>query len=301
MRDIITICVVNFSCKWGDKEKNLCRMEEYIQAAAARGANIVVFPETALTGYDDEEEKEFHQKMHYLKAEYVPGDSSERIAKLTKKLNIYVVYGLPERDKENSDIIYNSAAVVGPEGVCGTYRKLHMPFSEANWATVGQYPYFFETPWGRIGVGICYDCYAFPEIMRYYRAMGCRLYINSTAVGSGVTGQNVRTSLEYLCATNTIYIATAGLFGPAPVTDMLGGSSILGPGNKSPEVFYYAGRPFDHPDAAQGEMMIATVDLSYTERSFLAKLWSEKHPHWRPDLYVKMYQEAGKQAKYQKS
>lgn len=289
--DVITIGVINFSCEWGNKKKNLSRICQYIRAAAGQGANLIVFPETALTGYDDEVEKDYHHKMHYLQAETVPGESSCAIAALAEELNVYVIYGLPERDAENQDVIYNSAAIIGPDGIIGTYRKLHMPFSESNWAQVGQYPCFFETKWGRIGVGICYDCYVFPEIMRYYRAMGCRLYVNITAVGVGVTPQNVRTSLEYLSATNTIYIATAGLFGLAPITDMLGGSSILGPGNKSPEVYYYAGRPFDHPYAAQGELFVATVDLSYTERSFLAKQWDKEYPHWRPELYIKMYQE----------
>lgn len=290
--DIITIGVVNFSCEWGNKQKNLSRICQYIRAAAAKGANLIIFPETALTGYDDEEEKEYYQKMHYLQAETISGESSKDIAALSRELNVYVIYGFPERDAENKDIIYNAAAVIGPDGIIGTYRKLHMPFSEGNWATIGQYPFFFETRWGRIGVGICYDSYAFPEIMRYYRAMGCRLYANVTAVGAGVTPQNVRTALEYLSATNTIYIATAGLFGPAPITNMLGGSSILGPGNKSPEVYYYAGRPFDHPYADQGELFVATIDLSYTERSFLSKQWDKEYPHWRPELYIKMYQEA---------
>ena len=43
--------------KWGDKETNLNRMLGYIEAAAAEGSNLIVFPEMGLTGYDDEAEK----------------------------------------------------------------------------------------------------------------------------------------------------------------------------------------------------------------------------------------------------
>lgn len=39
----------------------------------------------------------------------------------------------------------------------------------------------FETPWGPVGIEICYDSYQFPELMRYYVSKGMRLYLNPTA------------------------------------------------------------------------------------------------------------------------
>ena len=105
VKDVIKVSTVAFNAKWGDKEKNLNRMKGYIEAAASEGANLIVFPEMALTGYDDEEDKSKPDKMQSKLAEVVPGPSSEAIAELTKKLGVYVAFGMPERDeKELSEL-----------------------------------------------------------------------------------------------------------------------------------------------------------------------------------------------------
>ena len=57
MKDVIKISTVAFNATWGDKQVNLTRMLGYVEAAAAEGANLIVFPEMGLTGYDDEEER----------------------------------------------------------------------------------------------------------------------------------------------------------------------------------------------------------------------------------------------------
>lgn len=129
VKDVIKVSTVAFNAKWGDKEKNLNRMKGYIEAAASEGANLIVFPEMALTGYDDEEDKAKPDKMQSKLAEVVPGPSSEAIAELTKKLGVYVAFGMPERDEKDSSIIYNAACVCGPEGVIGAYRKIHLPLN----------------------------------------------------------------------------------------------------------------------------------------------------------------------------
>ena len=140
MKDIMKVSTVAFNAKWGDKEANLNRMAGYIEAAAAEGSNLIVFPEMGLTGYDDEEDKPLKEKMQYKLAETVPGPSSEKIAELTKKLGVYVAYGFPERDAEKSDVIYNAACVCGPKGIIGSYRKIHLPYPEPHWATRGDKP-----------------------------------------------------------------------------------------------------------------------------------------------------------------
>lgn len=53
--DIITISVVNFRAVWGQKEVNLNRIKGYVKAVGRQGSNMVVLPETALTGSDCQE------------------------------------------------------------------------------------------------------------------------------------------------------------------------------------------------------------------------------------------------------
>ena len=63
-------------------------------------------------------------------------------------------------------MLYNSAAVVGPDGLVAVYRKTHLWDREKLWFTPGsKAPPVVETPFGRIGLAVCYDLY-FPELTR---------------------------------------------------------------------------------------------------------------------------------------
>lgn len=63
MQDIMKIAVVNFESVWGDVQKNLERMKGYIVSAARRGADMIVFPELALTGYEVDAAHEGEDQM----------------------------------------------------------------------------------------------------------------------------------------------------------------------------------------------------------------------------------------------
>lgn len=102
-----------------DKERNLARVLANLEKAARAGAKLVVFPECVLTGYCFRSREEAGPV-----AEEVPGPSTEEIAAAVRSLDCTAILGLLER---SADRIYNAAAVVGPEGILGTYRKLHLP------------------------------------------------------------------------------------------------------------------------------------------------------------------------------
>jgi len=288
--DVVTIAAVNFNATWGNKIQNLRRIEGYITAAAKQGANIVIFPETALTGYDVKDDKVEMQKEN---AETIPGPATNEIAKITAQYGIYVVLGMPERDIQNPDVIYNSAAVIGPQGVIGSSRKIQ-PFNmELKWATKGSKPFLFETPWGPVGVGICYDTYSFPEIARYYTAMGARLYINPTATGGwyrsyGSIGRSEWEKyyggrLEARAGENNIFMASANLVGKDLTSIFPGGSIILGP-SLSKFMQYYAGSlALD-----EEQLIIATIDLSKASRSTFKENSLNKTPDWRLKIYEEL-------------
>jgi len=146
--DIITVSTVTLKPMWGQKEKNLNRIMGYMKAAAKKGSDLVVFPEMALTAYDDEPEKPLAEKMQYKLAETVPGPSTDAIAELAKKLGLYVVMGMPIKDATKPDTIYNGLAIFTPEGLAGDYHKMHLPAPEPNWATRGDAPFILDTPLG---------------------------------------------------------------------------------------------------------------------------------------------------------
>jgi predicted amidohydrolase len=162
------VAAVQMDVKILEKERNLERILAHLERAARAGAKLVVFPECALCGYG------FASREEALPAaEEVPGPSTERILAAAKTLGCTAIVGLLERAGKQ---IFNSALVVTPQGVLGTYRKLHLPCLGIDWhAAPGDKPFpVFPTPHGRIGISICYDC-SFPESGRILKLKGAQI------------------------------------------------------------------------------------------------------------------------------
>lgn len=292
LKDICNVSVITFNAVWGQKEINLNRICGYIECAAKKGSDFIVFPEMALTGYDDEPDKPLKEKMQYRLAETIPGPSTEIIAALTKKFGVYVIIGMPSRDEDDSDKIYNALAVFSPQGLMGSYHKMHLPEPEPNWATRGDKPFIIDTPWGPLGCGICYDTYSFPELMSYYVSKGCRLYLHATALAHCHGRQYGTTTLEAAAIRNTIYIACANLGGLDADNYFWGGSCIIGPSRKTLATYYYAGHRFTDEMADESEMFTATIDLSLATREIFKHNPAVKGTDWRPDKYIEMFRDA---------
>jgi len=217
----VTIGVVNFMSIPGDKAANLAGIEANLREAAAQGIDIVVFPEEALIGMAECEVCragrpgcDYHQGL----AETVPGPSTERVAALARELDLYAVFGLAEQDPLDEAVLYNAAAVVGPEGIQGTYRKLHL--GSLPWVTEGvtfrpgnAIP-VFETRFGPIGVMICYDFWFNPELSRLLALKGARLILNccGTFKGPGKRDYMVQTTATR-AQENLCYVASANQVG----------------------------------------------------------------------------------------
>lgn len=292
MKDVITISTVTMNSVWGDKAGNLNQILGFVESAAKRGSDLVIFPEMSLTGYDVELEKDKKDMMQYKEAETIPGPSSLTVAELTKKYGIYALFGMPERDAEAPDKLYNSVAICGPDGVIGSYRKIHLPYPEYYWAERGEKPEVLDTPWGPIGVSVCYDTYCFPELMRYEVAKGARLHINCTAYAKCHGDQLGSTTIQAYAIINQIFIASSNLGGKDLYNEFWGGSNIVGPSRKAYNYYYYAGQPFEAETAIEAEMHTATINLALAKRgSFLSNPAIGGKTDYRPEIYVKLCQD----------
>lgn len=168
-----SVAGVQFDCQFKQPEKNLATMQRYTRELAAKGARLIVFPECALSGYC------FTSKADAAPfAETLPGNSSEAMTKVCKELGIYVVYGLIERDGER---LFNSAALVGPNGLVGSYRKAQIPFMGLDrFVTPGDKPFeVFDLGGLKVGMLICYDG-SFPEACRVLALLGADLIVLPT-------------------------------------------------------------------------------------------------------------------------
>ena len=159
---------VQIDIKLFAKERNLDQILKRMDEAAGAGAKLAVFPECALSGYCFVSLEEAAPL-----AEEIPGPSTEKILAAARELDCTVVVGLLERAGGH---IFNSAAVITPQGILGTYRKLHLPCIGVDWHTQpGDTPFpVFATPHGKIGISICYDC-SFPESGRILKLNGAQI------------------------------------------------------------------------------------------------------------------------------
>ena len=291
----IKVTVVNFRPEWGEVQANLKKMAGFIESA--RGTDIIVFPETALTGYDNMPDVPAEEKMHIRTAEKVPGPSTGVIAEIAARHNMTVVFGMVERDAGDPGKVYNAAAVVRPDGEIFSYRKIHLPGDEGDWAAPGRDPMVFDTEWGPVGLTICYDTYSFPELIRYARAKGARLHINCTACSEEVfEAVPLQAQLEERALTNQVYIATAGICGEGPRLRFVGGSSIIGTSDESSKaVRYYAGGPFGGDGADREAAYSAELDLEAIDKRFHTPMFTHNprtgRPDFAPDIYARMYAE----------
>jgi predicted amidohydrolase len=167
-----------------DKAANLEHYHEYIRQAASSGARLVVFPEGSLQGFLFEFNRGFdadESRYHWENAEPVPGPSTSTIEEWARTHNMYVVFGLMERNEDTSvPRLHNTAALVGPQGYIGKYRKVHRPVEEQIYYQPGNSWPVFETELGNVGMMICYD-QNFPEAARELTLGGAELLIIPSA------------------------------------------------------------------------------------------------------------------------
>jgi predicted amidohydrolase len=163
----VTAAAIQFAPQVGveNKEKNLQRTLELTNEAADRGATLIVLPELSNTGYAFATREEA-----YAHAEDIPsGPTTQAWVELAKDRGVYLVGGLAESDGVR---LFDTAVLIGPEGLIGTYRKTHLWNREKLIFTPGDLGFpVYDTKIGRIGLLICWDIW-FPEVARLLAVQG---------------------------------------------------------------------------------------------------------------------------------
>ncbi len=147
----------------------------------ASGADLVVLPETASTGFTTGLRPEALWDM----VSAIPGPVTEPLQEAARALGVHVVWGTYERGPQRG-VVYNSAVLIGPGGdVLGVYRKTH-PFctelaSRGGWVTPGDEVCVVDTTLGRIGMIICFDG-DYPELSRITALHGAEVIARPSAL-----------------------------------------------------------------------------------------------------------------------
>lgn len=150
---------------FGAVARNLDRVAKRL---AAVRCDLMVLPELFATGYQFVS----RQEVAAL-AEPIPGGpTTARLCEVAKARSMHIVAGLPERAGNR---YYNSAVVVGPDGIVGLYRKAHLFFEETQWFAPGDSGFqVWDIGLARIGVMICFDWF-YPEAARTLTLKGAEI------------------------------------------------------------------------------------------------------------------------------
>lgn len=146
------VAVVQTEPEFGAVDANRQTTVEAVREHA--DADLVVLPELATSGYVFES----HEEVDDV-AEPADGPTADAWSSVAAETDTWVVGGFPEADGEDR---YNSSLVVSPDGVEGTYWKVHRWNEEKKWFEAGDDLPVFDTPFGRLAVQICNDLW-FPE------------------------------------------------------------------------------------------------------------------------------------------
>ena len=147
----IKVASVSFHSK--DMAYNIPKMVDLSADAAKNGAKLIVFPEMASTGF-----LYMTQEQAGPNLDTFPGKATEAFGQVAQKYNTYIAWGYIELDPKTG-VAYNSAAIVGPNGFSGNYRKHQLAVGDDNlFRAPGNLGFpVFNTPIGKIALLVCYD------------------------------------------------------------------------------------------------------------------------------------------------
>lgn len=169
----------------GDLAGNSALISDRADVALEQGADIVVFPELAASGYVTA------RTAIERTAQPLDGPLIATLSALTARRGGLVAAGYCERDGDN---YYNSVALVGADGPILNYRKVHLFDAEREFFTPGDALPVVETEYGVLGVCVCYDL-RFVEVLRLLSLRGADIVLAPAAWVGGFDANIPQTGL----------------------------------------------------------------------------------------------------------
>lgn len=153
MRDL-RVAAVCMKADPGDIQANLRRIERFAVRAAERGAQVVCYPELAVTGYTLKRPLDLYRNC-------TCGETVARILEIAARAGILLLVGLVEPCDNRRPFIAH--LIAGPKGLLGCHQKTHLSPPESRVYQAGRKLEIFSIRQARFGIQLCYEAH-FPEI-----------------------------------------------------------------------------------------------------------------------------------------
>ncbi len=272
----VTVAAIQMSMS-RELEPNVARVEELVREAAQRGAQVILPSELFESHYFCKTQVEDHFDL----ARPIAGHPTvARMQRLAAELGVVIPVSLYER---SGPVLYNTVVIVDADGsVLGHYRKSHIPdgpgYQEKFYFAPGDTGFkVWDTRFGRIGVGICWDQW-YPECARAMVVQGAEILLYPTAIGTephdpGLDSRHAwRLAMQAHSVSNVVPVVASNRVGQEDDQRFYGTSFISG----------LLGEIVAELDDQEEGVITATFDLDFLARRRSA--WGFFRDR-RPELY----------------
>jgi predicted amidohydrolase len=287
-------CQTAFACpatrdEIEDRTRRMCTIAEQtiVGYEPFHDVRLLAFPEFAHAApiYDSV------AKLRERLAVELPNEHTDRYAKLCRQYGCYIQTGtfIEKTERYGDDILFNTTALVGPDGVLSLYRKvnpwipweIHASPHDVEGYEDDPFP-VVETELGHLGVAICYD-WLFPETIRQIAFAGAEVIVRVSAYMDpwGATPPLDWWTLfnRARAAENTAYVVAANqgasLAGYPPFS-WPGGSMVVD----------YDGRILAQADPGEGEkVVVAPIDIDALRAERKRRVGHDMRGHLRSEIH----------------
>jgi predicted amidohydrolase len=257
--------LVQFAPQLADLDTTLSNLQRLL--TQLEPADLIVLPELCNSGYNFESKEQAWSSSETV-------DDSHFLRFLTDHCrgnNCHIVSGFNERA---GDRLYNSALLVGPKGVIGKYRKLHLFMNEKDYFEPGDLGApLFELNGVRLGMLICFD-WLFPEVWRLLALRGADVICHPSNL---VIPGNCQRAMPTHALTNRVFTVTANRIGSEGDLNFTGGSIICDTKGK---VLLMA------PEKEEAAMVVEFDPFDARDKSITAQ--NDVFADRRPDVYAEI-------------
>ena len=244
MKQNLRIALAQINCTVGDLTGNSLKIKEYVRKAQDQGADIVTFPELALTGYPPED--------LLLKPKFIE-DNLSGLKELAKSVgDIVALVGFVDK---KGKALYNSAGLIYKGKVAAVYHKTLLPnygvFDEKRYFEAGEKPRLFRIGNLNIGVDICEDIWHEGPV-KTQAELGAKLILNINASPYYAGRKREREEvIRRQAKQNKVFIAYTNLVGGQDELVFDGQSMVVSP----------SGRVISKAEAFNEDMLVLDLDI----------------------------------------